>query len=100
MTKAQIVRKITTDTGIYRKDVATVIDAFLETIKDLMKSGKHIELRHFGSFKLKVREARISRNPRTNETFDVPKRVVPAFKFSKEFKVAVSKSVDPSFLKK
>jgi DNA-binding protein HU-beta len=90
MTKADLVKIISTDTGIIRKDVAIVVDTFLQSIKDCMKDGNHIEIRGFGTFKLKVRKPRIGRNPKTDEKIPVPERTVPTFKFSREFKTEIS----------
>ena len=92
MTKADLVRNVSAETGIIRKDVALAVDAFLEAIKDSMKDGKHIEIRGFGTFKLKVRKERIGRNPKTEEKVKVPSRVVPTFKFSRAFKEEVDDS--------
>jgi len=92
MTKADLVRNVSAETGIIRKDVALAVDAFLEAIKDSMKDGKHIEIRGFGTFKLKVRKERIGRNPKTEEKVKVPSRVVPTFKFSRAFKEDVDDS--------
>ncbi len=86
MTKADLVRSVSAETGIIRKDVALAVDAFLESLKDSLKDGKHIEIRGFGTFKLKVRKERIGRNPKTEEKVKVPARVVPTFKFSRALK--------------
>ena len=65
MTKADLVRLVSAETGIIRKDVALAVYAFLDAVKDSMKDGKHIEIRGFGTFKLKERKERIGRNPKT-----------------------------------
>ena len=92
MTKADLVKIISQDTGIIRKDVALTVDGFLEAIKDALKDGKHIEIRGFGTFKLKMRKERIGRNPKTEEKVKVPARVVPTFKFSRALKEIVNES--------
>ncbi|MFO7895944.1 MAG: HU family DNA-binding protein [Candidatus Cloacimonadales bacterium] len=92
MTKADLVKVVSAETGIIRKDVALAIDAFLDSVKDSMKEGKHIEIRGFGTYKLKVRKARIGRNPKTEKKVDVPARVVPTFKFSRAFKDEVDEA--------
>jgi nucleoid DNA-binding protein len=92
MTKADLVKIVSNETGIIRKDVALAVDAFLDAIKDSMKDGKHIEIRGFGTFKLKQRKERIGRNPKTEEKVKVPARVVPTFKFSRGFKEEVDDS--------
>jgi len=86
MTKADLVKIISENTGIIRKDVAVVVDALLQSIKDSLAQGKHIEVRGFGTFKLKTRKPRVGRNPKTDEKVPVPERTVPTFKFSREFK--------------
>ena len=95
MTKADIVKAISTDTGIIRKDVAVVVDAMLDIVKEKLKEGNHIEIRQFGTFKLKSRKARVGRNPKTNTKVDVPERTVPTFKFSREFKLFILNNVPP-----
>lgn len=92
MTKADLVRLVSTDTGIIRKDVAIAVDTFLEVIKDSLREGKHIEIRGFGTFKLKIRKERKGRNPKTNEKVNIPPRVVPTFKFSKDLKTEINES--------
>ncbi len=92
MTKANLVQKISRDTGIIRKDVAIVVDAFLESTIESLKEGSHIEIRGFGTFRNKVRKAGIGRNPKTGVEVDIPTRVVPTFKFSKSFKEDVINS--------
>jgi len=58
-------------------------------VKDSMIQGHHIEVRGFGTFKLKTRKPRVGRNPKTDEKVPVPARTVPTFKFSREFQNAV-----------
>jgi len=94
MTKADLVKNISTETGIIRKDAAVIVDSFLEAIKESLNEGKHIEIRGFGTFKLKARRKRIGRNPKTNETIPVPERVVPTFKFSRSFKDEIAERDD------
>lgn len=92
MTKAEIVQSISEKTGFVREDIATIVDAFLETVKESIVEGKHIEIRGFGTMKVKERKETVARNPRTGEKVIIPKRTVPTFKFSKEFKNSVGKS--------
>lgn len=86
MTKADLVEKIVEKTGLTRTDVAVVVDNFLEAVKTAMKEGHNLEIRGFGTFKIKSRKARKARNPRTGEEVPVPDRKVPVFKPSNEFK--------------
>ncbi|MCB5246650.1 MAG: integration host factor subunit beta [Candidatus Cloacimonetes bacterium] len=89
MTKADLVKVISENTGIIRKDVAVVVDSLLQSIKDSLGKGHHIEIRGFGTFRLKTRKPRMGRNPKTEEKVPVPARTVPTFKFSREFKNTV-----------
>lgn len=86
MTKADLVEKIAEKTGLTRTDVSVVVDGFLDAVRNSMKEGKNIEIRGFGTFKIKSRKARKARNPRTGEEVPVPDRKVPVFKPSNEFK--------------
>jgi nucleoid DNA-binding protein len=91
MTKADLVEKVAERTGLTRTDVAIVVDSFLDTIKKSMEEMQNIEIRGFGTFKIKLRKARKARNPRTGEEVPVPDRKVPVFKPSNEFKDLITK---------
>ena len=84
MTKADLVEEVANATGLTKRDVGVVVDLLLETISKALSGQEHIELRGFGSFKVKTRKARIARNPRTGERVDVPEKMVPYFKASRE----------------
>ena len=90
MTKADLVDEISARTGLTKKDVAETVDEFLEEVCRALTEGKHIEIRGFGTFKVKDRKPRIARNPRTGEQVPVPSRRVPVFKVSKELKDKVA----------
>jgi len=91
MTKADLVEKVAERTGLTRTDVAVVVDSFLDTIKKTLETGHNIEVRGFGTFKIKIRKSRKARNPRTGEVVPVPDRKVPVFKPSNEFKALITK---------
>jgi len=91
MTKADLVEEVSGKTGLTRTDVAVVVDAFLEAVKKSLENGNNIEIRGFGTFKIKQRKARKARNPRTGEEVPVPDRKVPVFKPSNEFKTLITK---------
>ena len=86
MTKADLVDRVTAATGLTKRDVAVIVDRFIEAVGKSLTEGRHIEIRGFGSFKVKTRRARIARNPRTGATVEVPEKIVPYFKVSKELK--------------
>ncbi|HET9332888.1 MAG TPA: HU family DNA-binding protein [Gemmatimonadota bacterium] len=89
MTKADLVEQIAEATGLTKKDTAVVVDGFLEAVKQALARETNIEIRGFGSFKVKRRKARKARNPRTGDAVYVPGRLVPTFKPSKELKELV-----------
>lgn len=92
MTKADLVEQVAEKTGLTRTDVAATVDAFLDAVKRSLENGSNIEIRGFGTFKIKPRKARKARNPRTGEVVPVPDRKIPVFKPSNEFKNLVMNS--------
>ncbi len=84
MTKADIVELIAEKTGFTVKDVKIVVEQCLTEIKDCLAEGNHLEIRGFGTFKVKNHKARKARNPKTNEEVMVPARKKAVFKVSKE----------------
>ena len=71
---------------------ADTVDEFLHAVIGALKNGHHIEIRGFGTFRVKERKPRTARNPRTGETVPVPARKVPVFKVSKELKELVAQT--------
>ena len=96
MTKADLVEQVTASIArtsgpmISKKDCARVVDAFLDAVKHALKEQHNIEVRGFGTFKIRKRKTRMARNPRTGEAVPVPPRKVPVFKVSKELKDMVA----------
>ena len=90
MTKADLVDEIASRTGFSKKEVAITVDEFLQAVSRALSGGNHIEIRGFGTFKLKERKPRMARNPRTGESVPVDSRMVPVFKVSRELKLLVS----------
>ena len=93
MTKADLVDEVVAATGLHKKDVALIVDGFLESICQTLINNGHVEIRGFGSFKIKYAKARIARNPRSGETVHVPAKLVPFFKVGKELRERVNKVV-------
>ncbi len=90
MTKADIVEQIAAKTGLTKTDTGLVVEGVLEALKDALITGETVEIRGFGTFKIKQRAARRARNPRTGEPVDIPEKFVPTFKPSRELKDAVA----------
>ena len=92
MTKADIVARIAArnDINLNKKDVAMIVDSFLNEIREALYAHKHIEIRRFGTFKVVDRKKRIARNPHTGSAVEVPSRKVPVFKPSRLVKNKVA----------
>jgi DNA-binding protein HU-beta len=93
MTKADIVDKVAVGTGLTKLETEAIIEGFFKTVIDSLKEGRGIEIRGFGSYKVKKKNARYARNPKTGEQVFVPEHFVPTFKFSKDFKDLVDKGM-------
>ncbi len=95
MTKADLVEQVAEaiGPGVTKKDCALVVDGLLNAIKNAMAEHTHIEIRGFGTFKVRKRRSRMARNPRTGEPVEVPARAVPIFKPSKELRAHVSEGI-------
>ena len=91
MTKADIVNEVSKNTGIEKVTVQKTVEAFMETVKDSLVKDRNVYLRGFGSFKVKSRNPRKARNPRTGASVDVPAKLVPYFKASNELKIKVNR---------
>ncbi len=86
MNKADLVNWIANKTGLTKKDVGVVLDAFVEAVTTTVQSGDSVTLTNFGSFMASQRQASTKRNPKTGEPVKVPARKVPKFKPGKQFK--------------
>ena len=94
MTKAELVDKIAEKKpGLTRKDVEAVVNTVLDSIKDALSNEDKVEIRGFGSFRIRHRRAKTGRNPKTGETVSVPPKKVPFFKAGKEMREMVDGKV-------
>ncbi|MBZ0179906.1 MAG: integration host factor subunit beta [Melioribacteraceae bacterium] len=93
MTKADIVEKVAAGTGLTKLETEAIIEGFLNTVIQSLREGNGIEIRGFGSYRVKKKNARYARNPRTGEKVYVAEHFVPVFKFSKDFKAAVDRGL-------
>jgi len=96
MTKADLVEQIAQGTGLSKKDTGVVVDLILENVSRALCDGDKVELRGFGSFKVKERRSRKARNPRTGAAVEVPSKLVPYFKASNELKQLVDGQSAPA----
>lgn len=89
MTKADIVARVAQQTSVEKAVAMTVVEAFMETVKDSMIAGNDVFLRGFGSFVVKQRAEKVARNISKNTTIVIPAHSIPAFKPAKTFLDAV-----------
>ena len=86
MNKSEFVAALAEKAGLSKKDAEKALSAFVETVVDEMKAGNKVQLIGFGTFEAKTRAARTARNPRTNETIEIPAAKKPAFTAGKALK--------------
>ena len=91
MNKSELVAVVAEKIGLTKKDAERVINCAIDTITDNLEKGEKVQLSGFGIFEAKEREARVGRNPRTNETIQIPATRTPTFKPSKALKDTVAK---------
>src|SRR5258708_12987899 len=90
MTKADLVDQATAIGDLTRRDGEVIVDTLFDAVIGALKSGDKIEIRGFGSFRTRQRNARTGRNPKTGAKVDVPAKRVPFFKPSKELRDSVN----------
>ena len=87
MTKSGLIEAVAERTPhISKKDTEIVVNTIFDAMTEALKQGERIEIRGFGSFQVKVREAREGRNPKTGEEVKIPAKRTPFFKVGKELK--------------
>jgi len=92
MTKSGLIEAVAERTPhISKKDTEIVVNTIFESMADALRHGQRIEIRGFGSFQVKIREAREGRNPKTGEPVHISAKRTPFFKVGKELKEMVDK---------
>ncbi len=92
MTKSDLIEQISEKVKNFTpKDVEVIVNSIFESMSESLANGNGIEIRGFGSFKVKTRAARKGRNPKTGETINVAAKKVPFFKVGKELKEMINK---------
>jgi integration host factor subunit beta len=94
MTKAELVEEVSRVSDLTKKHSEVIVDTVFKSIIDALHRGEKIELRGFGSFRLRRREPRKGRNPKTGDKVDVPPKKVPYFKPGKELKELINREVE------
>ena len=84
MIRSELIQKIADENpNLFLRDVERIVNTIFEEITDALANGDRVELRGFGAFSVKTRDARVGRNPRTGEAVSVDKKKVPFFKTGK-----------------
>lgn len=97
MTKAELVEEVSRAVQLTKKQAETIVNVVFDSIVESLRSGEKIELRGFGSFRLRSRKSRTGRNPKTGARVEVPSKKIPYFKPGKELKELINVSaVNPS----
>ena len=91
MNKVELIAAVTEKTGLSKKDAEKAVSAVLEAVVDAVSAGDKVQLVGFGTFEIRERGERTSRNPRTKEAITIPASKQPVFKAGKSFKDAVAK---------
>jgi integration host factor subunit beta len=86
LTKAELVEEVARVTQLTKKQAEEIVNTVFLTIVESLRTGRKIELRGFGSFRIRNRGARVGRNPKTGEKVEVPPKRIPYFKPGKELK--------------
>lgn len=90
MTKAELVEEVATHSDLSKKDAEVIVQTVLDSIIESLQGGEKVELRGFGSFRLRERASRQGRNPKTGDKVFVPAKKVPYFKPGKELKELIN----------
>jgi integration host factor subunit beta len=93
MTKAELVEDVARAAELTKKDAERLVEIVFESIIDSLNQGQKIELRGFGSFRVRERGARRGRNPKTGDPVSIPAKRVPYFKPGKELKELINEHV-------
>ena len=95
MIKSELVQRIADrNPHLYLRDVEKIVNAILDEITAALARGDRVELRGFGAFSVKHRDARVGRNPRTGAHVSVDEKAVPFFKTGKEMRERLNEGFD------
>ncbi len=93
MTKSDLIERVADRVPhISKKDTEIVVNTIFDSMTEALRNSDRIEIRGFGSFQVKIREAREGRNPKTGEEVKIPAKKTPFFKVGKELKERIDRS--------
>ncbi|HHL40213.1 MAG TPA: integration host factor subunit beta [Deltaproteobacteria bacterium] len=92
MTKSELIEAVSSKVENFsRKDIEVIVDTLFGSMTESLAKGEKIEIRGFGSFKVKERDGRVGRNPKSGESIYIESKRVPFFKAGKELKERVNR---------
>ncbi len=95
MTKSELIQRLADrNPHLFLRDIEKIVDTFFDEVTDALAKGNRVELRGFGAFSVKHREARTGRNPRTGETVEVEAKRLPFFKTGKALREKLNEGYD------
>jgi integration host factor subunit beta len=87
MTKSELIMRLAeANPHLFQRDVESIVSAIFDEISSALENGDRVELRGFGAFSVKKREARVGRNPRTGDSVPVREKFMPFFKSGKQLR--------------
>src|ERR671937_1359710 len=90
MTKAELIDEVSKLSNLTKKETETIVNTVFDNITDALAKGDKVELRGFGSFRIRHRNSRKGRNPKTGSSVNVPQKRVPFFKVGKRLRELVN----------
>src|SRR5438128_1096947 len=91
LTKADLIEEVSRVTELQWREAALIVEHILDSMARAIKRGDKVEIRGFGSFRTRQRQARVGRNPKTGARVEVPAKRIPFFKPSQELRQVVQK---------
>lgn len=91
MTKSELIEQLSFTTGaLNKKEAELIVNTIFDSIGDALIEGDRVEIRGFGSFTIRERDARVARNPKSGEIVNIPAKKTPFFKTGKELRLRVN----------
>src|SRR5260370_37720058 len=97
MKKSELIERISSQNPhLFQRDIEKIVSAIIDEIVQALRRGDRVELRGFGVFSAKLREAHRGRNPKTGAAVAVAKKAVPSFRTGKEMRARLNREIVPS----
>jgi integration host factor subunit beta len=97
MIKSELIKRIAAQNRhLFERDIEKIVDAIFHEMIEALRRGDRVELRGFGTFSVKLRDAHQGRNPRTGALVAVGKKAMPYFKTGKEMRARLNRETEPS----